>query len=115
MSLIDEFKVPCILMERRRTPDGEGGFVTSWVDAGEFLAAISRDTTMTARVAESEGMRNIYTVTTSKSAGLKFHDVFRRVSDGQIFRVTSDWDDKATPNVATFSFAQVNAEEWQLT
>lgn len=115
MSLIDEFKVPCTLMEQRRIPDGEGGFTVSWADAGLFDAAISRDTTMTARIAESEGVRNVYTVTTSKNVGLKFHDVFRRDSDGQVFRVTSNGDDKATPNVATFSFEQVNAEEWQLT
>lgn len=115
MSLIDEFKVPCTMMEQRRSPDGEGGFVVSWVEAGGFEAAINRDTTMAARVAESEGMRNVYTVTTSKNVGLRFHDVFKRNSDGQVFRVTSDGDDKATPSVATFSFEQVNAEEWRLT
>ena len=115
MSLIDEFKVPCTLLEKRRVPDGEGGFVVTWTEAGSFLAAISRDTTMTVRIAESEGFRNVYTVTTSKNVGLKFHDVFKRDSDGQVFRVTSDGDDMATPNVATFSFEQVNAEEWQLT
>lgn len=115
MSLIDEFKVPCTLLEQRRTPDGEGGFVVSWAEAGSFDAAINRDTTLEARVAEQEGLKNIYTVTTSKNVGLKFHDVFRRDGDGQVFRVTSDGDDKSTPSVATFSFEQVNAEEWQLT
>lgn len=115
MSLVDEFKVPCVLMEQRRISDGEGGFITSWADSGEFMAAISRDMTMVARVAEQEGLRNVYTVTTSRNLGLKFHDVFRRVSDGQIFRVTSNADDKRTPDVATFEFEQVSAEEWQLT
>lgn len=114
MNLIDAFKTTCTMMERRRVSDGEGGFVTTWTEAGSFDAAITRDTTITARVAEAEGIHNVYTVTTAKNVGLKFHDVFKRDSDGQIFRVTSDGDDMATPDVATFSFEQVNAEEWQL-
>lgn len=115
MSLIDAFKEPCALVERVRTPDGEGGWVTTWRDGAEFMAAIVLDTTLQARVAESEGMTAVYTVTTDRSLPLDFHDVFRRLSDGKTFRVTSDSADKETPDVATFQFHQVSAEEWQLT
>ena len=66
------------------------------------------------RIAEQEGFTNAYTVTTSKNARLDFHDVFKRVSDGQVFRVTSNADDMQTPQVASFSFWQVSAEEWRL-
>ena len=102
------------MMEKRSVSDGEGGFTTSWTDGAEFLAAVVRNTTSTVRIAEQEGFTNVYTVTTSPNAHLDFHDVFKRKSDGQVFRVTSDGSDVRTPDVASFSFEQVSAEEWRL-
>ena len=46
---------------------------------------------------------------------LNYHDVFRRVRDGKIFRVTTDGDDKATPASAALDMRVVNAEEWEVT
>lgn len=112
--LVDNFKTPCVMMEKHSTSDGEGGFTTSWEEGSEFDAAIVRNTTATVRIAEQQGFTNVYTVTTSKNARLNFYDVFKRLSDGQVFRVTSNADDVQTPDVATFSFWQVNAEEWKL-
>lgn len=112
--LVDNFKVPCVMMERRTVSDGEGGFTTEWTEGASFDAAIVRDTTLAARVAEKEGITNTYTVTTGKNALLDFHDVFKRLSDGQVFRVTSNADDMQTPDVASFSFMQATAEEWRL-
>ena len=60
-------------------------------------------------------MTSTYTVTTERNMGLDFHDVFRRDSDGDIFRVTSDSKDVQTPDVSSFQFAQVSAEKWSLT
>lgn len=114
MTLVDTFKEPCVLMEKRRVGDGEGGWTTTWVDGAAFDAAIVRDATLAARVAEKEGVSNVYTVTAGTDARLGFHDVFRRVGDGQVFRVTSNGDDMRTPDRATFSFEQVSAEEWSL-
>lgn len=114
MTLIDSLKEPCVLMEKKRVSDGEGGWTTTWVDGAALDAAIVRDTTLAARVAEKEGVSNVYTVTTDTDARLGFHDVFKRVGDGQVFRVTSDGDDMKTPDRATFSFEQVSAEEWSL-
>ena len=115
MSLIDAFKDACILMEKTRIPDGEGGWTVAWTDGLEFDAAVVMDTTLNARVAEKEGMTAVYTVTTDRSLPLDFHDVFRRLRDGKVFRVTSDSSDTETPDGASFQFHQVNAEEWQLT
>lgn len=112
MSLIDEFKEPCVLLVKSMVPDGEGGWNTSWVDGPEFSAAIVHDTTLQARVAEMDGMASTYTVTTDRNARLSFHDAFRRKSDGQTFRVTSDGRDKETPDRASFQFSQVTAERW---
>lgn len=115
MSLIDDWKEQCVIIEKNRVPDGEGGFITTWQDGTEFIAAITFNSSMEARRAEKEGVTSLYTVTTDKNAMLQYHDVFRRKKDGKIFRVTSDGDDIRTPERASFQFSQVTAEEWELT
>ena len=114
MSLIDTMKTPCTMIDKRTVPDGQGGTVTAWVDGAEFEAAIVKDSSMQARIAEKQGVTEVYTVTTGKNVQLDYHDVFRRESDGAIFRVTSNITDSKTPSVATFSFGQVTAEKWVL-
>lgn len=114
MSLIDDFQTGCTLLERKRRTDGEGGWITTWEDGPAFTAAIVMDNSTVARVAQHDGMTAVYTVTVDKGMPLDFHDVFRRDSDGQLFRVTSDPTDKTTPDRAGFQFSQVSAEEWRL-
>lgn len=114
MSLLDEFKSPVCFLEKKRVPDGEGGFVTSWQEGAKFSAAITFDTSIEARVGEKQGVTSVYTITTSKSVVLEYHDVLKRLYDGKIFRVTSDGDDKYAPESATLDMRQVTAEEWSL-
>ena len=115
MSLIDDFMDKCIMLNKVTTADGYGGYITTWVDGAEFDAAITFDTSMQARTADKAGVTSLYTVTTSKALTLEYHDVFRRVRDGKVFRVTSDGDDKFTPASATLDMRQVTAEEWSVT
>jgi SPP1 family predicted phage head-tail adaptor len=109
--LLDAFE-NCIMMDKTTTSDGRGGFITSWTDGAEFDAAIVFDSSMQARAAEAAGVKSLYTITTAKNVNLQYHDVFRRLSDGKIFRVTSDGDDKKTPPSATINMRQVTAEEF---
>ena len=48
MSLLDDFAHKCILMEKKRTPDGAGGYITAWEEGAEFLNYQSLDTSMEA-------------------------------------------------------------------
>jgi hypothetical protein len=114
MSLLSEAMENCILLNKQTMADGYGGYITTWVDGAEFTAAITFDTSMEARMADKVGVTSLYTVTTSKALILQYHDVFRRVRDGKIFRVTSDGDDKFTPASANLNMRQVTAEEWSL-
>jgi hypothetical protein len=114
MSLLDEFTESCNIIDKRTVADGYGGYITTWVDGAEFKAAIVLDSSMQARIGEKQGVTALYTVTTTKALNLQYHDVFRRVEDGKIFRVTSDGDDKKTPASATLDMRQVSAEEYQL-
>lgn len=113
--LIDAYMTDCVIMDRTTVPDGIGGKTNVWTDGAAFQAAIVKDTTLAARTAEKQGVTEVYTVTVSKAMALEFHDVFKRVSDGAIFRVTSNVIDSKTPSVASFQFGQVNAERlWEL-
>lgn len=114
MSLLTEQMEMCVMLDKTTTPDGYGGCVSKYVDGAPFTAAITFDTSMEARVAERQEVTSMYTVTTGKEMTLKYHDVFRRIDDGKIFRVTSDGDDKHTPASASLNMRQVTAEEWEL-
>lgn len=114
MSLLDNAMDECVLMDKTTVSDGSGGYIPTWSDGATFKAAITYDSSMQARIAEKQGVTNLYTVTTPKAMNLQYHDVFRRVDDGKIFRVTSDGDDNATPSRSTFQVRQVTAEEYVL-
>lgn len=113
--LIDAYMTECVMMDKQTVSDGLGGFIRSWVEGATFQAAIVKDSTMEARVAEKQGVTELYTVTVSKTLEIDYHDVFKRKSDGAVFRVTSNVTDSKTPSVATFQFGQVTAERWELT
>lgn len=114
MSLLSEAMTSCRFINRTRVSDGEGGTITTWTDGAEFDAAIVLDNSIEARVAQAQGVTAVYTVTTDRSLVLEYHEVFKRLSDNKVFRVTSDGDDKATPASARLNMRQVSAEEWSL-
>lgn len=114
MSLITESMEKCTMVNRSVVLDSFGTYTNTWVDGVEFEAAITKDNTLAARVAEKEGVTEIYTVTVAKGFPLEFHDVFRRESDGLTYRVTSNIKDNETPSRASFSIGQVSAERWDL-
>lgn len=113
--LITYMMEPCVLMEKKREPDGAGGFLVNWEEGAQFDAAITLDQTMQARIAEKDGVTSVFTVTTRRATLLEYHDVFKRISDGVVFRVTSNGTDKQSPNFGTLDIAQVTAERWELT
>lgn len=112
MSLLTDAMELCVLLDKQHSPDGHGGTKTSWVESVEFQAAISYDTSVQAKVAQSQGVRDLIKVTTVREVSLDYHDVFKRVSDGQTFRVTSKGSNNKTPPSAGLNMRQVDAEEW---
>ncbi len=114
MSLLSDSMEDFIMMDRTTVPDGYGGYTSVWNDGVTFKAAAVLDTSMQARIGEKQGVTALYTLTTPKAMNLQYHDVIRRLSDGKIFRVTSDGDDKKTPASAVLDMRQVSAEEWRL-
>lgn len=114
MGLMEEQMVQCIMIDKRTVSDGRGGYDTAYVDGATFQAVIGLDTSIQARVAEQQGVTSLYKVITPKSVNLQYHDIFKRSTDNKIFRVTSDGDDKVTPNAASMQLRKVTAEQYTL-
>lgn len=114
MSLLSESMELCQIMDKTTAKDGYGGVKTTWVPGAEIVASVVLDTSMQARIADHQGVTALYTITTEKLINLQYHDVLKRLSDGKVFRVTSDGDDKKTPNSAGLNMRQVTAEEWAI-
>ena len=115
MSLLEEAMTDCVMMRQTRQSDGYGGYTIAWTEeTTPFKAAITFDNSIEARVAAVQGVKSLYTVTTRKDKVLMFHEVFKRLEDGKIFRVTSDGDDSATPPSASLNMRNCTAEEYTL-
>lgn len=114
MSLLQEAMTKCVFLDKKTVPDGYGGTTSEWAEGAEFMAAFRYDTSMTAKIAEKQGVTSLYTIITPKAITLEFHEVVKRISDGKIFRVTSKGDDSKTPDSATLDMRAVSAEEWEI-
>lgn len=113
MSLLSESMASCVFLNKNKVSDGEGGYIVSWTEGAQFEAAIVFDSSMEARAAEKAGVTSLYTVSVPKGLSVEYHDVFKRLSDGKIFRATSDGDDKKPPQSASFQISQFTAEEFE--
>lgn len=114
MALYQEFMEKCILLNKIRKPDGEGGFITSWEDGPSFDAAVVLNTSTEVKIAEKQGISSIYSVTFDKGLDLGYHDIFKKESSGETFRITSESKDVETPQRASFQISQVTAEKFNI-
>ena len=113
MTLIEEIMADCKIMNHIRVDDPFGGFEQdSWEEGASFRAAIIKNGSPEVMVAEQQGASEIYTVVTFKGFQLDYHDVFKRLSDGAIFRVTGVERDTEAPERSTVPIAKVTAERW---
>ena len=114
MSLLSNAMESCTILDKRTTADGYGSYTTTWVEGASINAAIVLDNSVEALTAQAQGVKGLYTITTTKALNLQYRDVLRRERDGKIFRVTTDGDDMATPASAHLNMRVVRAEEWVL-
>jgi len=93
--------------------DGEGGQITVWTPGLRFMAAVTLDDTTEMLIAQAQGVRGNYSVTTHKNTRLPYHTVFRRVSDGKVYRIVTD-DEFAPPSTSLLDIRGNRAEEYVL-
>ena len=110
MSLLDDFARSCVLLEKTRKPDGEGGYTVEWTDGAEFTNYQALDTSMEARRAEKEGVTSLYSALVKKAVPIEYNDYFRDTSTGETYRVTSNPEEKQAPKSASFALKYFTAE-----
>ena len=114
MSLLSQAMEDFTIVNKAIIDDGYGGTTTTYTDGATIKAALSVNQSMEALRGMQEGVTSVYTLITEKSINLGFHDIVKRKSDNQIFRVTSDGQDNKTPATAGLDMRAVTAEKWVL-
>ena len=114
MNLLTQMMDECQILNRVRTDDPFGGYKEAWTPGAKFRAAIGKDGSPEQLVAEKEGMAEAFTIVVDQSFSLDYHDVFKRLSDNSIFRVTSRTTDSTAHPASTVKIAKVTAERWEL-
>lgn len=114
MSLLDDFARTCVLMEKKRVPDGAGGYIVEWTEGAEFTNYQALDTSMEARIAEKQGVTSLYSALVRSDFPIDYNDYFRDRTTGQTYRVTSDPEEKVAPKSASFALKFFTAERKEL-
>ena len=114
MNRLESMMDSCVMLDKTSRSDGMGGFDYVWTEGATFEATIIKLSNPAVTVAEMQGASEQYSVVVHAGVPLDFHDVFRRVRDGAIFRVTGYARDSEAPKASTKQIAKVNAERWAL-
>ena len=114
MSLLDDFARTCVLMGKKRVPDGAGGYMVQWTEGAEFTNYQALDTSMEARIAEKQGVTSIYSALVRSDFPIEYNDYFKDKSTGLTYRVTSNPEEKVAPKSASFALKYFTAERKEL-
>lgn len=115
MSLLDNAFEKFIIINKAIVGDGYGGTTVEWTEGAEISGAMVFDGSTQMKIAQAMGVTSSYTLTVRKIVSLDYHTVLKRKSDNKIFRLTSNSDDKKTPDSAGLDMRQYSAEEYILT
>ena len=115
MSLLEDNFEDFTIINKAIVDDGYGGTTVTWSDGAKIKGAIVMNSSLAVQVAQILGSTGQYTLTVRKDTELDFYTVLRRESDGKIFRIKANSDDKKTPKGAGLDMRQYDAEEWTLT
>lgn len=114
MNLLTGMMEEYVMLIETTTPDGYGGFTSTWATGDYFMAYVRKETTPEITVAEQQVVKETFTVIVPSEVVLDYHDVFRRVSDNAVFRVTSKTLDHSAPAVSSVPIARANCERWAI-
>lgn len=106
---------PYVKMAQTTIEDAGGGYTTGWTDALSFKGFVRKEQAPEIDAAGKTTVKEMLTVVVPSDVVLSYHDVIRRVSDGAIFRLTSNTADDKALAIASIQIAKANCERWVLT
>jgi len=112
--MLSDYMEIFVFIEKHSVSDGGGGFVEDWVEGSEFKAGITRDSSTQGKIAEQQGVKDLYTVVAMVNTPLKYNDIIKRKSDNEYFRITTSDKDNSTPSRARIQNKQFSAERYDL-
>ena len=115
MAMILDLMEDYIVLVKPPVPDGLGGFEYVYQDGVTFRAFLRKDTSTEAEIAQKQGMNEMFTIVVPKGTPLEHHDIIRRVSDNETFRLTSTARDDAAPLPSSVPIARATCERWAIT
>lgn len=114
LNLLESMYEPYVMMDKTSVEDVYGTFDYVWVEGATFNAFVKKVNAPEVTIAEQQGVNELFIVIVPKGTRLEYHDVFKRKSDGAVFRMTSMTLDDAAPSEATPQIAKANCERWEL-
>lgn len=98
----------------RSITSGPFGTKTVWTEGAEFDCLFSFNNSIEALVAEKQGVTSFWNGIVHKATNVKYYEIIKRVSDGEVYRVTSNPNDYEIPSIASFSVKAFTAEKYKL-
>lgn len=113
-TILQAFFKPCHMLDKTTvTVSGLFGPQEKYVEGAALDAAFLKDNSAEVKVAEANGLKELYTVVVHKPVTLKQGDVLRRDADQLTLRITGNTVDWEAPEMATVQIAKVNAKVWE--
>lgn len=107
---MDDFFVPMCMMNKIYKPDGLGSVLAVYEDGAPFDGGVVLNSTTEMQIAQQEGHKAVYTLTTAVPLPFEKGDRVKRLSDDALFKITSDAADKQAPPMAGITGTQVTME-----
>ena len=110
MALSDFLDDQLAIMDKVSRPDGFGGFVWVWQEGVHFLGKAVHKSGNELYIAQQQGMKETYSITTQANIPLERGDYVKRLRDGATLKVTTAPEDGTPPTISDVKFLYVLAE-----
>lgn len=114
MALEDFLTEELCIMDKISHPDGFGGIVYTWQEGASFYGKAIRKQGDTLLVAQQQGARETYSITTKAQVQLERGSHVKRMTDGATMRIITDPEDGTPPGISDMRFVYVLAERVSL-
>ena len=109
--LLNDQKTACVILNKSIGLDDVGGYGVKWYVGAPFDAIITENTSLEAAVAAIKTEITSYGVKVAAELPIEYHSVFKRVSDGKTFRITTA-EALHAPSISSLGMKQLQAEEY---